>query len=72
MAFTAADVAAIEAAMVTAAVDGIASVTVDGQTVTARSLDELTRLLAMVRSQVVAADTSGGMRIRTLVPPGCG
>ena len=72
MAFSAADIAAIEAAMVIAAVDGIASVTIDGQTVTARSLDELTRLLAMVRSQVTASATTGGMRIRTLVPPECG
>jgi hypothetical protein len=72
MAFTAADIAAIESAMVTAAVDGIASVTVDGNTVTNRSLDELRRLLEMVTAQVAGTSTTGGMRIRTLVPPECG
>ena len=73
MAFTAADIAAIEAAMVVAAVDGIASVTVAGQTVTARSLDELRRLLELINSEVAANDTTtGGLRRRKLVPPECG
>ena len=74
MAFTAADRTAVEQAMVTAAVDGVASVTVAGQTVSGRSLDELRRLLELIISEIAAANTSGsgGIRTRQLVPPGCG
>ena len=74
MAFTAADRTAVEQAMVTAAVDGVASVTVAGQTVSGRSLDELRRLLELIISEIAAANTSGsgGIRTRKLVPPWCG
>ncbi len=73
MAFSAADILAVEQAMVVAAVDGIASVTVAGETVTARSLDELRRMLDMLKAEVATTTAgSGGMRTRQLVPPGCG
>jgi hypothetical protein len=74
MAFTASDRLAVEQAMVTAAVDGVASVTVAGQSVTARSLDELRRLLEMITAELAVTNSlgSGGIRTRQLVPPGCG
>lgn len=64
MAFTATDLANIDAAMVTAAIDGIASVTVGGQTVAARNLDELRRLREMVAADVTAASGRAGLGIR--------
>ena len=74
MAFTQTDLDNIDAALVTAAIEGLASVTVAGQSVTNRSLDELRRLRSMIATEI-AADASGGtggFRLRQLVPPGCG
>lgn len=74
MAFSQTDLDNIDAAMVTLAVDGIASVTVGGQTVQAKNLDELRRLREMV-AQDVAADSAPagrGIRLSQLTPGGCG
>jgi hypothetical protein len=72
MAFTASDLTNIETAMVALAVDGIATVTVGGQTVTVKSLDELNRLRQLVADNVSADLTHGGMRLRQMKPGGCG
>lgn len=78
MAFTATDLSNVEAAMVSAALDGVASVTVAGQSVTGRSLDELRRLRDLIAGDLGAAemDTPGAeitpYRMVKTVPPGCG
>ena len=72
MAFTQSDLDLIDAAMVTFAIEGIVSVTVAGQTVTARNLDELRRLRELIAADVTAAGTHGGIRLRQMVPGGCG
>ena len=73
MAFSQTDLDNIDAAMVTAAVDGIASVTVAGQSVTSRSLDELRRLRSMVAAEVSADNSDAtGFRLKVLKPGGCG
>ena len=70
--FTQADRDAIKAAMVRIATDGIASVTLAGQTTTVKSLDELRRLLEIVQSDIAAETGGGGMRVKQLVPGGTG
>lgn len=78
MAFSATDLANVEAAMVAAAVDGVASVTVAGQSVTGRSLDELRRLRDLIAGDLGASemDTAGAeitpFRMVKTVPPGAG
>jgi len=70
--FTTEDRDAVKAAMVRIATDGIATVTVGGQTVTATSLADLQRLLQMINSDL-SSDVSGfGLRMTKLVPPGTG
>lgn len=68
MAFTSADLVAIEAAMVTAAVDGIASVNVAGQEVTARSVEELRKLRDMVKGELAVDSENTGLVQRQIVP----
>lgn len=70
--FTTADRDAIKTAMVRLATDGIATVTVGGQTVTTKSLDELQKLLALINSDLASDQTHFGLRMVTLVPPGAG
>lgn len=70
--FTTADRDAIKAAIVTAAVEGIASVSIAGQSVTTYSLDQLRKLLAEVQQDLAADVSHGGLRMVKLIPPGCG
>lgn len=71
--FTTADRDAIKTALVTAATEGVASVSVGGQAVQTYSLDQLKNLLAMVLDDLSGDEvTHGGMRIRQLKPGGCG
>ena len=70
--FTTADRDAVKTAMVRLATDGIATVTVGGQTVTVKSLDELRKLLELINSDLASDQTHFGMRMVTLVPPGAG
>jgi hypothetical protein len=69
MAFTSADKLAIERAMVTLAVDGIAAVTVGGQSVTVKSMSELESLLKLVNADLVSTTRPGqGVRIQKIRP----
>lgn len=70
MAFSSTDLTNIEAAMVSFAVDGMATVTVGGQTVTVKSLDELTRLRNLIRDELTASsDRPGaGLRFQQITP----
>lgn len=64
MAFTSTDQTNIEAAMVTIAIAGVATVSVGGQSVTATSLDELRRLRDMVKGELVSSGDRAGLGIR--------
>lgn len=64
MAFTQTDLNSIDAAMVTAAIDGVASVTVGGQTVVSKSLDELRRLREMIVGELSSASGRPGIGLR--------
>jgi len=70
--FTTDDRDAIKAAMVTFAVSGIATVTVGGQTVTVKSLDELRRMLDLVNADLASDQDHLGLRMIKLVPPAAG
>lgn len=72
--FTTADRDALKSALITAAIDGVASVSIGGQAVQTYSLDELRKLLQLVASDIAADNTAGlgGMRVRQLVPGGTG
>lgn len=70
--FTTADRDAVKAAIVTAAVDGFASVTVQGQTTTLKPLAELQQLLQVIQSDLAGGQSLGGFRVRQAVPGGCG
>lgn len=64
MAFSSSDLTNIEAAMVSFAVDGFATVTVGGQTVAVKSLDELTRLRNIIRDELTAVSDRPGAGLR--------
>lgn len=64
MAFTASDRTAVEQAMVRLATDGIASVTVAGETVVAKTMEDLERLLKLINSDLAAASDRPGLGIR--------
>lgn len=70
--FTTTDRDNVKAALVTAATDGFASVTVGGQTVTKKTVDELLKLLAVINADLAADQDHFGLRMVTLVPPGAG
>jgi len=70
--FSTTDRDAVVAAMVRFATDGIATVSVGGETVTAKSLDELNRLLQVINSDLAADQEHFGIRLTKLVPPGTG
>lgn len=73
MAFTQTDLDNIDSAMVTLAVDGIASVSIDGNSVTVQSPDQLLKLRRMIADTLAGDNIShGGIRTRQLVPGGCG
>lgn len=70
--FTTDDLNAVKAALVEAAVSGIASCTVAGQSVTARSVDELRRLLETIQTDLARSSGGCGLRVLQFNPPGCG
>ena len=75
--FTTADRDAAKDALVTAAVEGVASVSVAGQTVVSKTVDELRRLLDMIQADIGADDMETETELRPFrmvrtVPPGCG
>ena len=70
--FTTADRDAVKTAMVRLATDGYATVTVGGQTVTVKSLEELRRILEMINADLASDQEHFGLRMVKLVPPGTG
>lgn len=70
--FTTADRDAVKVAVVTAATDGFASVTVGGQSVTKKTVDELLKLLAVINADLASDQTHFGLHMVTLVPPEAG
>lgn len=75
--FTTADRDAVKSALITAATDGVASVTVAGQTVTSKTVAELRSLLDMILADIGADDMESESVLRPFrmvktVPPGAG
>jgi hypothetical protein len=72
--FTTADRDAIKTALITAATEGFASVSIGGQTVQTYTLDQLRKILELVQAEIAADNTSGtgGMRFRKMVPGSTG
>jgi hypothetical protein len=72
MAFSTADREAVQQAMVTIAAGGVASVTVDGMTVTAASLSDLQKLLSVIDTQLQSESPQAhfGLRNTQLISPG--
>lgn len=70
--FTTTDRDNVKTAMVSLAVNGFATVSVGGQTVTVKSLDELRNILDMINADLASDQTHFGLRMVTLVPPGAG
>jgi tRNA A37 methylthiotransferase MiaB len=70
--FTESDRDAIKTAIITAATEGIAEVTIGGQQTRAYSLDELRKLLEVVQADLAGEYTSGGIRFVKTIPPAAG
>lgn len=70
--FTTTDRDNVKAAIVEAAVNGFATVTIAGETVTAKPLADLMKLLDIIQADLATAQPHGGMRITQLTPGGCG
>lgn len=70
--FTTADRDAVKTALIEAAISGVASCTVAGQSVTGRTVDELRRLLETIQADLASSQPHGGMRLVQLVPGGSG
>jgi hypothetical protein len=70
--YTAADIATIEAAILTAITDGVASVSVAGQSVQTYSLKELREMLAFVEGRLASARPHNFLKPIVTVPPGTG
>jgi len=68
---TQAELDAIEAAIIENA-SGPASVSVSGQTVTARTADDLIKLHNHLTAKKAMDQSHFGLRFTKLVPPGCG
>lgn len=72
--FTTADRNAVKTALITAATNGFASVSLAGQAVATYTLDQLRNLLKEIQADIAADNTSGfvGMRTRKTIPPEAG
>lgn len=68
--YTAADVATIEAAILEAIVNGVASVSIAGQSVQTYSLKELREMLAFIEQRVSSSSPQNFMKVIQTVPPG--
>jgi tRNA A37 methylthiotransferase MiaB len=66
--FTTTDRDNVKAALITAATEGVASVSVAGQSVQAYNLDQLRKLLEYILADLATENTHGGMRLRQMVP----
>ena len=74
MAWTTSDLTLVEAAIRTAITEGVASVSVAGQSATTYTLEALRAMRAEIKSELAAANANGfgGMRIRKTIPPEAG
>lgn len=74
MSWTTSDLTAIETAIRTAMAEGVASVSIAGQSVQVYTLKELRELRADIKGELAAANANsvGGMRIRKTIPPAAG
>lgn len=70
--FTTADRDAIKTALITAATEGVASVSVAGQTVQSYTLEQLQKLLQVVQADLSDSSTGFGMRRVKTIPPEAG
>lgn len=70
--FTTTDRDNVKAAIVTAAVNGFASVTIAGETTAVKPLSELMDLLKVIQQDLATSQPHGGMRLTQLVPGECG
>lgn len=71
--FTAAEVATVKAAYLEALANGIASVSLDGQSVQTYTPEQLLKQLQAMQAEVAGSASSGfGVRFAKLVPPGAG
>jgi hypothetical protein len=70
--FTTADRDAVKTALIEAATSGVASCTVQGHTVTGRTVDELRSLLDYIQADLASSKPHNGMRFSQLVPGGTG
>jgi tryptophanase len=70
--FTTADRDAVKVAMVKLVTNGIASMTIGGQSVTVKTVEEAERLLKMINADLASDQTHFGLKMVTLVPPGAG
>lgn len=68
MAFTSTDRENVQAAMVRVVTDGIAATTVGNQTVTIKSVDEGSTLLALIENDLAAGRNAMGLRFRKFTP----
>jgi hypothetical protein len=74
MAWTTSDLATIETAIRTAMTEGIASVSLAGQTTQVYTLEQLREMRAEIKGELAAANPNslGGMRARKTIPPAAG
>jgi hypothetical protein len=74
MAWTTSDLTTIEAAIRTAITEGVASVSISGQSVQTYTLKELREMRNEIKAELAAdnANSLGGMRMRKTIPPGAG
>jgi hypothetical protein len=70
--WTEADHAAVKAAYLQAAIDGVASASVGGQTIAAWTADQWEKLLSRIEADLAGAQPHFGVRFTQQVPPGCG
>lgn len=74
MAWTNDDLTTIETAIRTAMSEGVASVSINGQSVQVYTLKELRALRAEIKGELAAANANSmcGMRTRKTIPPAAG
>lgn len=75
--FTTTDRDAIKTALITAATEGVASVSISGHAVQTYNLDQLRKLLEVVQADLATDATAGaetrmGMRMVKTIPPAAG
>lgn len=70
--FTTTDRDAVKDALLVAASEGVASVSIGGQAVQTLSLDQLYNLLTLIQQDLATANGRHGMRVVKTIPPAAG